>query len=60
MQKDPKVMLVEDWVVAQSKDPAKMEIKYLINNKKLKGHKVYSRDPQITKHYLRQCSHLVL
>ena len=60
MQKDPKAMLVEDWVVAQSKDPAVREIKYLINNKKLKGHIVSSQDPQITKQYLRQSSHLVL
>ena len=60
MQKDPKVMLVKDWVVAQSKDPRVREIKYLINNKKLKGCKVSSQDPQVTKQYLRQCSHLVL
>ena len=42
MQKEPKVMSVKDWVVAQSKDPAIWEIKYLINNKMLKGQKVYS------------------
>ena len=59
MQKDPKVMLVKDWVVAQSKDAAIREIKYLINNKKLKGCKVSSWDPQFTKQYLRQQSHLV-
>ena len=41
MQKDPKAMLVEDWVVALSKDPTIREIKYLMNNNKmLKGHKV--------------------
>ena len=28
-QKDPKVMLVEDWVFAQSKDPVIREIDYL-------------------------------
>ena len=60
MQKDPKVMLVKDRVVAQSKDPAISEIKYLINNKKLKGWKMYSQNQQITKQYLRQHSHLVL
>ena len=53
-------MSVKDWVVAQSKDPAIGEIKYPINIKKLKGCKVYSWDPQVTKQYLRQCSHLVL
>ena len=35
-------MLVEVWIVAQSKDPAIRENKYLISKKKLKGHKVYS------------------
>ena len=45
------------WVMAQSKDPAIREIKYLINNKKLKGQKVFSWDPQITKQYVRQHSH---
>ena len=59
MQKDPKAMLVKDWVIAQSKDPAIREIKHLINNKKLKGWKVYLQDSQITKQYFRQCSHLV-
>ena len=53
-------MLVEDCVVAQSKDPVVREIKYLINNNKLKGCKVSSQDPQVTKQYLRQCGHLVL
>ena len=33
MQKDLYVMSVKDWVIAQSKDPAIREIKYLINNK---------------------------
>ena len=60
MQKDPGVMMVKDWIITQSKDPAIREIKYLINNKKLKGWKVYSQDPKITKQYLRQLSHLVL
>ena len=60
VQKDPKAMSVEDWVVVQSKDPAIREIKYLINTNKLKGCKVYSHDPQVTKQYLRQHSHLVL
>ena len=60
VQKDPKVILVEDWVVDQSKDPTIRESKYLINIYKLKGLKVYSHDPQVTKQYLRQCSHLVL
>ena len=60
IQKDPKVMLVKDWIVVQCKDPAIRELKYLIDKKKLKGGKVYSWDPQITKQYLRQCSHLVL
>ena len=40
--------------------PCNKEIKYLINTKKLKGRKVYLQDPQITKLYLSQCSHLVL
>ena len=60
MQTDPRAMLVKDWIIAQSKVPAIREIKYLINNKKLKGQKVYPQDPQNTKQYLRQCSHLVL
>ena len=60
IQRYPKVMLVKDWVVAQSKEPAISEIKYFINNTKLKGHKVYSQNPQVTKQYLRQHSHLVL
>ena len=45
MQKDPKVMLVEDWTITQNKDPAIREMKCLINNKKLEGQKVYSQDP---------------
>ena len=57
---DPKVMLVEDWVVAQSKDPVIREIKYLISKSKLRGHTVYSQNPQVTKQYLRQSNHLVL
>ena len=31
IQKDPKVMSVEDWVLAQSKEPMIREIKYLIS-----------------------------
>ena len=46
-------MLEKDWVIGQSKDPEIREIKYFISNKKLKGHKVYSQDPKITKQYLR-------
>ena len=53
-------MLVKDWVVAWHKDPAIREIKYLINNKKLKGCKVCLKDPQVNKQYLRQHSHLVV
>ena len=60
IEKDPKAMLVEDWVVAQSKDVVIREIKYLISKNKLKGCKVYLWDQQVTKQYLRQCSHLVL
>ena len=44
MQKDPKVMSVKECVIIQGEDPAIMENKYLINNKKLKGQKVYSWD----------------
>ena len=51
MQKDPKLMLVKEWAIAQSKEPAIGEIKYIIHNKKLKGWEVYSWDPQITKQY---------
>ena len=36
IQNDPKAVLIEDLVVAQSKDPAIREIKYFIHNKKLK------------------------
>ena len=36
-------MLAEDWIVAQSKDPAIREIKYPISKNKLKGNKVYSQ-----------------
>ena len=45
--KDPKVMLVKDWIISQNKDPAIREIKYLISNKRLKGRKVYLQDAQI-------------
>ena len=57
VQKDPKVMSVEDWVVAQIKHPLIGEMQYLINNNKPKGCKVYSQDPQFTKQYPRQHSH---
>ena len=60
MQKNPKAMSVEHWIITQSKDPAIREIRYLINNKTLKGRKVYSWDPQIIKQHLRLHSHLVL
>ena len=60
MQKDPKAMSVKDWIITQNKDPKIREIKYLINNKRLKERKLYSQDPQIIKQYLRQHSHLVL
>ena len=43
VQKDPKVMLVEDCVVVQNKDPTIKEIIYLINSNKLKGPKVIHR-----------------
>ena len=38
-------MSLEDLIIAQSKDPAIKEIKYLISKNKLKGCKVYSQDP---------------
>ena len=41
MQKDPKAMLLGDWIISQGKDPAISEIKYLISKSKLKGCKVY-------------------
>ena len=40
IQKDPKAMLLKDWIMAQSQDPAIGEIKYLIIKNKLSGHKV--------------------
>ena len=40
MQQGPKAISVKDWVITQQKDPAKREIKYLINNKRLKQRKV--------------------
>ena len=43
MQKDPKAMLVKDWVIAQSEDPAIREIKYLLNNKDSKGERCVHR-----------------
>ena len=45
IQENPKAMLLEDWIMAQSQDPAIREIKYLISRNKLKGHNVYSWDP---------------
>ena len=52
VQKEPKMITVEDSVVAQSKDLAMRKINYLINNK-VKWYKMYSWDPQTTKQYLR-------
>ena len=49
IQKDQKVMSVEVWLVAKSKDPVIREIKYLISRNRLRGCKVYSWDPQIIK-----------
>ena len=60
IQKDPKVLSVEEWIVAQSKDPMIREINYLISKNKLKGCKVYLQKPQIIKQYPRQHTHLVL
>ena len=60
MQKDPRVMSVKGWTITQSKDPAIRKIKNLINDKKLKGWRMYSQDLQNTKQYLRQHSHLLL
>ena len=60
IQNDPKAILVEDWIIAQRKDPVISEIKYLTSKYKLKGCKVYSQGQQIIKQYLEQCSHLVL
>ena len=60
IQKDPKATLLEDWIITQSQEPVIREIKYLLSKNKLKGCKVYLQDPQIMKHNLRHCSHLVL
>ena len=60
MQKDPKAMFLEDWIVAKSQDPVKREIRYFISKNKLKGHRMYLQDPQIMKEYLRWHSHSVL
>ena len=60
LEKEPKAMSVKDWVITQNKDPEIREIKYLINNKRLKGRKVCWQEAQITKQYFRQCGHLVL
>ena len=57
---DQKVMSLEDWIIAQRKDSVIREIKHLISENKLKECKRYSWDPQITKQYLRQFSHLWL
>ena len=51
IQKDQKVMPVEDWIVAQSKDLVIREIKYLISKNKLKGCRVYSQDSQLVKEF---------
>ena len=51
MQKDPKAMLLEEWIITQSKDPVIREIRYLVSTNKLEGCKVYSLDPQIIKQY---------
>ena len=48
MQKDPKAMLIKDWIITQSKELAMREIKYPINSKRLRGGKVYLWDAQIT------------
>ena len=45
IQKDPKAMSVEDWIVAQNKDPVIRKIKYLISKEKSKGHTVYFAGP---------------
>ena len=47
--KDPYAMSLENWIVAQSKDPMIREIKYFMSKNKVKGSKVYSQDPQIMK-----------
>ena len=60
MQKNPKAMSLEDWIMAQSQYPAIREMKYLICNNTLKGCKVYLQDPKIVKPYLRQLSHFLL
>ena len=60
MQKDPKAMSLEDWIIAQSQDPAIREISTLLAQINKKGCKVYSQDPQLMKLYLRQHSHFVL
>ena len=39
MQKEPKAMLVKDWVITQNKDPEIREIRYPLNNKRLKNEK---------------------
>ena len=60
MQKDPKSISLEDWIIAHSQDPMIREIKYLISENKLKGCQVYLQDPEIMKQYMMQCHHLVL
>ena len=49
MQNNPKAMLLEDWIMAQSQDPAIRETKYLISKDQLKRCKVYLQNPQIMK-----------
>ena len=58
--KDPKAMSVKHWFITQNNDATIRETKYLINNKGLKGRKVYSQDAPSTKQYFRQHGHLVL
>ena len=45
MQKDPKAMALEDWIIAQNQDPTIREIRYFISKNKLKGCKMYLQDP---------------
>ena len=46
MQQDPNAMLLNNWTIAQSQDPAVRETMYLINIHKCKGYNVYLHDPQ--------------
>ena len=60
MCKDPKAMLLKDWIILQGQDSEIREIKYLISKNKLKGQKVYLQDMQTLKQYLLQHSLLML